>query len=229
MSSVAPPPLVLVVDDDDGVRGVVACALTRGGLEVVEAADAEQALKCLGEQRIALVVLDIGLPGMNGLQLLGRLRETGRLPVIMLTGRSSEVDRVIGLEMGADDYVVKPFSPKELCARVLAVLRRVEWPSTAADVGGRLTVDEDRRQVSLDGRVVPLTRREFDLVACLDAHRGQVVLQNDLLARVWGLSDNASVPTVTEHVRRVRLALHDDPRSPRWLRTVRGVGYALDE
>lgn len=227
MESPSDPPTVLVVDDVDDERALAVEALRRGGLRVREARDAAEAELILTSEPVSLVVLDIGLPGRNGLQMLGSLREDSRVPVILLTGRSGDVDKVIGLEIGADDYVVKPFSPRELVARVVAVLRRTgsEPPAPTTRRIGGLKVDTVRRTATADGREIDLTRREFDVLAELAAAGGRVVTREDLLASVWTAGEGSDA-SLTEHVRRVRLALGDEAGVI--IRTLRGVGYVLE-
>lgn len=221
------PATVLVVDDVDDERDLAARVLRQGGLTVVEASTALEAEEAVTAHDVALVVLDVGLPNRSGLQLLAQLREHSSLPVILLSGRSGELDRVIGLEFGADDYVVKPFSPRELVARVMAVLRRSGvGPIPVATLRvGRLLVDRHRRTATVGADRIELTRREFDLLVQLAASPGRVVTREDLLDAVWGAEGGGSEASLTEHVRRLRLAL--DPASVR-IRTLRGVGYALE-
>ncbi|MBW0106868.1 response regulator transcription factor [Pseudonocardia sp. KRD291] len=223
---------VLVVDDDERVRTLVSWQLEAEGFAVVEAPDGAGALERIERDRPDLVVLDLSLPGVGGLDVLRRVRGDERasgslrsLPVIVLSGRSGETDRIIGLDLGADDYLVKPFSPGELAARIRSVLRRSE-PVVASEPGG-LTVDGPAREVAVDGRSVDLTAREFDLLAFLARHPRQVFSRAQLLDQVWGAApDWRSEATVTEHVHRLRQKL--DPSAGRFLRTVRGVGYRLE-
>lgn len=219
--------LVLVVDDVEDERQLAAQALRRGGLDVVEACTAAEAEEALTVHDVALVVLDVGLPNRSGLQLLAQLREDSSLPIILLSGRAGEVDRVIGLEFGADDYVAKPFSPRELVARVAAVLRRsgVEAPPPTTLRLGQLVVDTRRRTTTAAGAAVDLTRREFDLLVRLAQSPGRVVTRQHLLETVWGSSAEGSDASLTEHVRRLRLALEQASVS---IRTLRGVGYVLE-
>ncbi|HEV7206053.1 MAG TPA: response regulator transcription factor [Jatrophihabitans sp.] len=223
-------PSLLVVDDDSRVRTVVCWQLEADGYSVHEAADGNAAWQCLEERRFDLVVLDLSLPGLSGLDLLRRLRDCGdRTPVVVLSGRSGEGDRIVGLDLGADDYLVKPFSPGELAARVRSVLRRssgspVAAPSAATEPGSNLHIDPWTREVALDGSPVPLTAREFDLLAFLAAHPRRVFTRAQLLEQVWSSSKRwQSEATVTEHVHRLRHKL-----GSRHLVTVRGVGYRLE-
>jgi DNA-binding response OmpR family regulator len=217
---------VLVVDDDRTVREVVVSYLRAHRHEVVEAADGEQALRQMRERPADLVVLDLMLPGIDGLEVCRRLRLTGDVPIIMLTALGAETDRVAGLERGADDYVTKPFSPRELALRVDSVLRRTDAGPPAPDVltDGDLVVDGVRHEARRDGRPLALTGRELDLLRFFVAHPGTAFSRDDLLKQVWGWSVGDS-STVTVHVRRLREKIEDDPTHPVRLVTVWGVGY----
>jgi DNA-binding response OmpR family regulator len=221
---------VLVVDDDPTVREVVVSYLRAHRHEVREAADGEVALRTFSEWPADLVVLDLMLPGVDGLEVCERLRRDGEVPVIMLTALGSEADRVVGLERGADDYVVKPFSPRELALRVDSVLRRAGGGNSLPDLlsDGDLVVDGRRHEATLAGRVLSLTSREFDLLRYLVAHPGVAFSRDQLLAEVWGWSFGDS-STVTVHVRRLREKIEADPTRPRRLLTVWGVGYLWEE
>ena len=219
---------VLVVDDDPTVREVVVSYLRAAQHEVVETADGESVAPILRDQRLDLVVLDLMLPGIDGLEVCRRLRAAGDdVPVIMLTALGSETDRVVGLERGADDYVTKPFSPRELVLRVESVLRRAGdrgEPAQGRLEDGDLVVDLARHEATLGGRVLSLTAREYDLLRFLLAHPGTAFSREDLLQQVWGWSfgDHS---TVTVHVRRLREKVERDPTMPERLVTVWGVGY----
>ena len=216
---------VLVVDDDPTVREVVVSYLRAADHEVVEAADGETALQRQAEAPHDLVVLDLMLPGIDGLEVCRRLRADGETPVIMLTALGEETDRVLGLEMGADDYVTKPFSPRELALRVDSVLRRVTTPVTPKRlVDGDLVVDEARHEALRDGEVLALTTREFDLLRFFLANPGTAYSREQLLEQVWGWSFGDQ-STVTVHVRRLREKVEPDPTRPVRLCTVWGVGY----
>lgn len=225
---------VLVVDDDERVRTLVTWQLEADGFAVVTAPDGAAALDRITTDRPDLVVLDLSLPGVGGLDVLRRVRRdestTGgaALPVIVLSGRSGETDRIVGLDLGADDYLVKPFSPGELAARVRSVLRRsapVRAGGPPRRVSG-LRVDEPTREVTVDGDPVDLTAREFDLLAFLARHPRQVFSRAQLMEQVWDATpDWRSEATVTEHVHRLR---HKLPGGDRIVRTVRGVGYRLE-
>jgi len=223
---------VLVVDDDERVRTVVSWQLEADGYAVTQARDGAAALEHIATDRPDLMVLDLSMPGVGGLDVLRRVRgapgATGTLPVIVLSGRSGETDRIVGLDLGADDYLVKPFSPGELAARVRSVLRRTGTPSAPVRVTG-LLVDPATRDVQVDGRPVELTAREFDLLAYLARHPRQVFSRAQLLQSVWRSEPGwQGEATVTEHVHRLRHKIEDDPGRPRRLRTVRGVGYQLE-
>ena len=212
------------------VREVVAEYLRRDGMEVCELGDGTVALEWLQDHRPDLVVLDIMLPGTDGLAVLRRLRAGGDIPVILLTARTEELDRVLGLELGADDYVVKPFSPRELTARVRTVLRRAApvADGEVLDFDG-LRIDPRAREVLVDGRPVTLTAKEFDLLHALAASPRQVFSRRQLLSRVWDSAPEYQDPaTVTVHVGRLRQKLEPDPDEPRWIRTARGVGYRFE-
>lgn len=219
---------VLVVDDDPTVREVVVSYVRAHGHDVTEAADGEQALAAMRTARADLVVLDLMLPGITGLEVCRRLREAHDVPVIMLTALGSETDRVVGLQHGADDYVTKPFSPRELALRVDSVLRRVgereRAPGAGRVVDGDLIVDSDRHAVYRDGVELPLTVREFDLLRFLVANPGRAFSRDELLQHVWGWSFGDQT-TVTVHVRRLREKVEPDPTRPGRLVTVWGVGY----
>ncbi|MBZ5740392.1 response regulator transcription factor [Nocardioides mangrovi] len=216
---------VLVVDDDHTVREVVVSYLRAHEHDVVEAADGEAALRSMRDAPADLVVLDLMLPGIDGIEVCRRLRESGQVPVVMLTALGEETDRVMGLEVGADDYVTKPFSPRELALRVDSVLRRtgVQTPPQRL-VDGDLVVDEAAHAAFRDGVALALTGREFDLLRFLIAHPGTAYSRDDLLRQVWGWSigDHS---TVTVHVRRLREKVEQDPTRPQRLCTVWGVGY----
>jgi DNA-binding response OmpR family regulator len=221
---------VLVVDDEPMVREVVTTYLERDGWRVVAAADGAAALRILESTRPDLVVLDLMLPQVDGLSVLAHLRKTTDVPVIVLTARGEEPDRVLGLELGADDYIVKPFSPRELVARVRSVLRRTQpAPSAARIVHGPLVIDGPSRDVTVDGELVPLTAREFDLLSFLAASPRQVFSRGELLEQVWDSSAEYQDPsTVTVHIRRLRHKLEAEPDQPRHLVNVWGVGYRFD-
>ena len=218
---------VLVVDDERIVRDVVVRYLRREGFETLEAGDGDTARRLIERNRPELVVLDLMLPGTDGLALCRWIRARGELPVIMLTARGEEADRIVGLELGADDYVTKPFSPRELAARVRTVLRRsaTSAPPTARLTFDGLVVDAATREVHLDGDMLHLTAKEFDLLFFLASHPRHVFSRDQLMERVWGYEAAYDTGTVTVHVRRLRAKIERDPSSPRHLETIWGVGY----
>jgi len=223
-------PDILVVDDEAEVREILRHVLEREGFAVREAADGEAALEAVRATMPGLVVLDLGLPGHSGLDVLRALKADSRVPVIVVSGMSDEADRVVGLELGADDYVTKPFSPREVVARVKNILRR-STPDAGGDVLAfdGLTLDLAAREVRCNGALIDLTNREFDLVSFLASSPRRVFSADQLLKEVWGAEPGWQSPnTVSEHVYRIRRHLETDPRRPRWIVTVRGAGYRFD-
>ena len=218
---------VLVVDDEPIVREVVVSYLQREGFRTLEAGDGNRARELLMLEAPSLVVLDLMLPGMDGLDLCRWIRARSDLPVIMLTARGEEADRIVGLELGADDYVTKPFSPRELAARVRTVLRRSAPPALGEEKLSfdGLVIDASTREVTKAGEAVRLTAREFDLLWFLASHPRRVFSRSQLMDRVWGYEAALDTGTVTVHVRRLREKIEDDPSQPRFLETVWGVGY----
>jgi DNA-binding response OmpR family regulator len=224
---------VLVVDDEAMVLEVVGRYLERDGFEVETAADGHTALALAGEWAPDIIVLDLMLPGVDGLEVCRTLRKRSDVPIVMVTARSEETERVVGLELGADDYVVKPFSPRELVARIKAILRRVPAAGAADDVGKAMRFDglvihPSTRRVEVDGRPVDLTAREFDLLAFLASHPGQVFTRDQLMDDVWDYTFAGDASTVTVHIRRVREKVEADPKRPRFIKTVWGVGYKFE-
>jgi DNA-binding response OmpR family regulator len=221
---------ILVVDDDPTVAEVVARYLIRDGHKVDCVADGNAALRVAAEKSPDLVVLDLMLPGIDGLEVCRRLRERWPVPIVMLTALGEETDRLVGLETGADDYVTKPFSPRELALRVKSVLRRARGRLAATGetrTDGDLTVDTAAHEVRLRGQEISLTAREFDLLAFLMRHPRQAFTRADLLDKVWGWTFGDS-STVTVHVRRLREKIETDPTAPRRIVTVWGVGYRYE-
>ena len=218
---------VLVVDDEPIVRDVVVRYLKRDGFDTLEAGDGESARALIESDSPSLVVLDVMLPGTDGLALCRWIRSRGDLPVIMLTARGEEADRIVGLELGADDYVTKPFSPRELAVRVRTVLRRTDQRPASVErlVFADLSLDAGKREVVRDGRTLHLTAKEFDLLFFLASNPGHVFSRDQLMHRVWGYSAALDTGTVTVHVRRLRAKIERDPASPSHLETVWGVGY----
>jgi len=221
---------ILVVDDEPTLRETLAEALDADGFDVVTAADGRDALARFRERRPDLVVLDLMLPELSGIEVCRIIRQESGVPILMLTAKSSEVDKVVGLELGADDYVTKPFSLRELTARIRALLRRTDQPSAegpAAVSLGDLTVDLAGHRLLRDGVQVPLKPKVFELLAFLLRHPGQVFSREQLLEQVWGYDYAGETRTVDVHVHWLRAAIEPDPASPTLVHTVRGVGYVL--
>jgi two-component system, OmpR family, phosphate regulon response regulator PhoB len=218
---------ILVAEDDHSCRSALHHYFERSGYRVTEAADGPSSLRAVFQHSADLVILDLGLPGVDGPEVLAKIRRHSAVPVIVCSGRDSEDERIRMLNLGADDFVVKPFSFAELEARVRAVLRRGSGEPTVTRMEhGGLVVDRDTRTVAIGSETIAMTRKEFDLLAFLAASPGQVFSREDLLERVWGSTEQwQGRSTVTEHVRRVRLKIEPDPDAPRWILTVRGVGY----
>lgn len=221
---------VLIVDDEAIVRDVLTRYLEREGFQVDAAADGEAALEIAARSRPDIVVLDLMLPKVDGLEVFRRLRDLWDVPVVMLTAKGEEIDRLVGLELGADDYVSKPFSPREVVARIRAILRRGERGARDGVplVMGRLEIDRDRREVRRDAASLHLTRKEYDLLELLASHPGRTFTRTDLLEKVWDFAWDGDSSTVTVHIRRLREKIEDDPSEPRHLVTVWGVGYRFE-
>jgi DNA-binding response OmpR family regulator len=225
---------VLVVEDDATLAMTLRYNLERAGYRCLVAADGGRALELARQERPALVLLDVMLPGMDGIEVCRRLRAESTVPIIMLTARAEEIDRVVGLEVGADDYVTKPFSMRELIARVRAALRRAQMQpddEVTASQPARfdaITVDPARREVRRDGVPVALKPKEFDLLWYFVRNPGRVFTRDQLLERVWGYDFTGSNRTVDVHVRWLREKIEEDPARPRYLRTSRGAGYLFD-
>jgi DNA-binding response OmpR family regulator len=225
---------ILVVDDEAGIRDLVGTYLRAEGFAVDEAADGEQALDRFRRHPPDLVVLDLRLPGLDGYDVLREIRRSSSVYVIVLSARAEEADKLVGLELGADDYVTKPFSPRELVARIRAVLRRRREPEAGSDPGGDeamrfdgLVVDSVRHEVTVDGEPVELTALEFELLTALAGSPGRVFTRRQLIERVWGWDFYGDERVVDVHVRNLRRALGDAADTPRFVGTVRGVGYRL--
>ncbi len=223
------PARILVVDDEAPILDLVRGYLERDGFEVATAADGPAGLAAVRANSPDVVILDVMLPGLDGIEVCRQLRTFSSAYVLMLTARGEEIDRIMGLTVGADDYLVKPFSPRELVARVKALLRRPREAATAAAGPAGLEIDEARRAVRVDGAAVDLTTLEFDLLAVLARDPGVVVRRQALLDRVWGIDFVADDHLVDVHVGNLRRKLGDDPARPRFVETVRGVGYRLRE
>jgi DNA-binding response OmpR family regulator len=220
---------ILVVDDEESIQKLLTYPLEREGFEVVQARDGEEALDRFEEGTFDLVVLDLALPRLDGLEVCRRLRASSTVPIIMLTARDDEVDKVLGLELGADDYITKPFSIREFRSRVRALLRRARL-SPAEEEAEAIEVDDvridlARRTVEVDGRPAELTYLEFELLRTLATHPGRVYSRQTLLEQLWGGADYRDPRTIDVHVRHLREKLEPDPSEPRYILTVRGVGY----
>jgi two-component system KDP operon response regulator KdpE len=224
-------PLILAVDDEAGILRLIKLELSSQGFRVIVANDGEEALRLAEQQRPDIVVLDIVMPEMSGLEVMRRLRERTSIPVILLTAKDHDEDKVRGLEMGADDYLVKPFNPEELSARVRAVLRRGFRPSTGTEnivrIGG-IEIDLNRRLVKKDGEVISLTRTEWMLLQHLAANAGKVMLNTELLSKVWGPEYRDDLQYLRVWVSRLRSKLEPDPANPTIIKTLQGIGYLLD-
>jgi two-component system response regulator VicR len=226
---------ILIVDDEKNIVDILKYNLKREGFTTVEAYDGEQAVNCAVAQKPDLILLDIMLPRMDGFTVCKKIRQTSNTPIIMLTAKEEEVDKVLGLELGADDYITKPFSPRELMARVKANLRRSAMDDTAAPNGanvidtGTLFIDIDRYEVKRDGQVLELTLREFELLKFLAVQPGQIFTRENLLEKVWGYEYYGDVRTVDVTVRRLREKLERDAANPQYIITKRGVGYYFNK
>ena len=227
---------ILVVEDEPDIRKLVNYNLAQEHYKVIEAEDGEQALKAIQRDKPHLVVLDLMLPGLSGIELCKIIRErsdTAKLPILMLTAKAGEADRVVGLEMGADDYLSKPFSPRELVARVRAILRRADGAASQDTLPaydrGELKIDFSTYEVFVRGKSVKLTLKEFELLRFLVQNPSRVLSRDQLLDRVWGGETYVTPRTVDVHVRRLRKAIEKDDSKPVWILTLRGVGYKFDE
>jgi DNA-binding response OmpR family regulator len=225
------PPRILLVDDEESIRTLLAFPLRKDGYEVVPAADGQEALDRFRETTFDLVVLDVMMPAVDGLEVCRRLRAGSTVPIIMLTAKTEEVDKIVGLELGADDYITKPFSVREFRSRVKAALRRASMTRDESPEGQvplelhDLRIEPDRRAVRVRGGEVALTFVEFEILAALAGAPGRVWSREQLLTRVWGDSAYRDPRTVDVHIRHLREKLEADPRRPEYLFTVRGVGY----
>ena len=218
---------ILVVDDEPEIVKLVRAYLEHAGFSVVTANEGHQALAVFRHERPNLVILDLNLPGLDGLDVCRALRRDTDIPIIMLTARLEETDRLIGLELGADDYVVKPFSPREIVARVRAVLRRAEGTPVRPEVisTAGVTLDLTQRIATKNGQLLELTTMEFDLLALLAEHPGQVFSRLQLLERTQGAAYEGYERTIDVHIKNLRIKLGDNPQNPQYIETVRGVGY----
>lgn len=227
---------VLVVEDEDAIRELIVFNLEQQGFETIEAADGQEALKQVEEEEPDLIILDLMLPKMDGLEVCQKIRYSkghAHVPIIMLTARGEEVDRILGLEMGADDYVTKPFSPRELLARVKAILRRLAQPQAGADhselKAGLLEIDLSRHLATFQNDELELTPKEFELLYLLALQPGKVLTRDVLLEKVWGYEYMGDTRTVDVHIRRLRKKMEDINPEPDYIETVRGVGYRFRE
>jgi DNA-binding response OmpR family regulator len=223
---------ILLADDEQSIQTLLSYPLRRDGYEVVQATDGRQALDRFDEQTFDLVVLDLMLPRIDGLEVCRRLRNRSSVPIIMLTAKSDEIDKVVGLELGADDYITKPFSLREFSSRIKAALRRAEMsrpvethPDEAPLVVGELRIDFPKRSVRVRGREAELTFVEFEIVSALARAPGRVFTRDMLLSRIWGDSAYRDPRTIDVHIRHLREKIERDPKDPEYLFTVRGVGY----
>jgi DNA-binding response OmpR family regulator len=227
------PPRILLVDDEQSILTLLSYPLRKDGYDVVRAADGAEALACFGESEFDLVVLDVMMPRVDGLEACRRLRAISTVPIIMLTAKSEEIDKVLGLELGADDYITKPFSMREFRSRVKAALRRASLSAQAQAPGvgeetlvvGDLALDGAKRSVRVGGEPVQATYVEFEILATMLREPGRVFTREALLERVWGDSDYRDPRTIDVHIRHLREKIERDPKEPEYLFTVRGVGY----
>ena len=227
-------PKVMVVDDEDSLVEAIRYALSREGMEVVTARDGGQAVLDFERERPDLLVLDLMLPGLSGWDVCRRVRASSQVPILMLTARDNEVDRVVGLEMGADDYVTKPFSLRELVARVRALLRRAGQAQAQTTTNGSvieaagIRLDQERHEVTVRGEPVSLPLKEFELLEILMENRNRVLTRQTLIDRVWGFDYVGDTKTLDVHVKRLRARLEEDRHDPKLIVTIRGVGYRFD-
>ncbi len=218
----------LLIEDDRKLAGLLTEFLGQHGVEAVVAPDGVQALQQIGQGRFDILLVDLMLPGMDGLTLTRRIRERSNTPLIMVTARGDDADKIVGLELGADDYLAKPFNPRELLARIRAVLRRTEPAEQARFISGGLAIDYAAREVTVEGRRLSLTAHEYDLLCALARNAGRVLTRDQLLEQMKGENaDDAFDRSIDVHVSRLRQKIEPDPRHPRYVKTVRGAGYLL--
>ena len=222
---------ILVVDDEIKIFQIARDYLTHSGYEVLHAADGKAALQLFRSQNPELIILDLGLPGMDGLDVTREIRKTSTVPIIMLTARTDESDKLIGLEIGADDYITKPFSPKELVARVRSVLRRMEnlQPENALLVCGELVMDIPRMRTTLNGQEIDLTATEFQLLVFLARQPGRIFTRAQLLEAVHGIAIDSYERAIDAHIKNIRRKIEPNPREPRYILKVYGVGYKFND
>jgi DNA-binding response OmpR family regulator len=218
----------LLIEDDRKLAGLLTEFLGQHGVEAVIAPDGVQALQQIGQGRFDILLVDLMLPGMDGLTLTRRIRERSNTPLIMVTARGDDADKIVGLELGADDYLAKPFNPRELLARIRAVLRRAEPAEQARFISGGLAIDYAAREVTVEGKRLSLTAHEYDLLCALARNAGRVLTRDQLLEQMKGENaDDAFDRSIDVHVSRLRQKIEPDPRHPRYVKTVRGAGYLL--
>ena len=229
MTNKASEALVLAVDDEVGILKLIRLELMAQGFRVITASGGEEAIKLADEQRPDIILLDVRMPDMNGMEVMKHLREHSNIPIILVTAKDKEIDKVSGLELGADDYIVKPFSPDELAARIRAVLRRSEGPHVANRIIriGNIEVDLDKRLVKRDNEIVSLTRNEWLLLQQLAINSGKVMLNAELLSKVWGPEYRDDVQYLRVWVSRLRHKLEEDPAEPKIIKTAQGIGYMM--
>lgn len=225
---------ILLVDDEVSIVEFVQINLDRAGYQVIPAYDGHEAIQLAKQERPSLVILDIMLPGLDGFEVLREIRRFSNVPVIMLTAKGEDIDKILGLELGADDYLTKPFNPRELTARVKAILRRVDKQNDEKEEAGRITagdldIDLNKREVSVRGDGVELTPKEFDLLEFLSSNPGKVFSREALLRELWGYDYYGDSKTVDVHVRRLREKIEEEPSKPKYILTVWGVGYKFGE
>lgn len=219
---------VLIIDDDARLAAMLADYLTEGGLTVTRAGDGESGLQMVTREQPDIIVLDLMMPGIDGLETCRRIRARSDVPILMLTARGEETDRIVGLELGADDYLPKPFNPRELLARLRAILQRRHAPARGRIIRfGQLEIDEDARIVRVRGEEKPLTSYQFDLLCAFAEHAGRVLSRDQLLDLVRGAELEAFDRSIDVHISRIRAAIEDDPKRPRRILTVRGAGYVF--
>ncbi len=228
-----PMPKILVVEDEPAIVDALEYGLSAEGFDVIAASDGKKSLELFDRERPDLVLLDLMLPGMTGTEVCKQLRNTSAVPIIMLTAKDSEIDKVVGLELGADDYMTKPFSMRELAARVRAVLRRgADWdlPDMASPLEVRdVRIDPERHEVSVRGEIVDLPPKEFALLELLVRNAGRVMTRDLIIDRIWGADYVGDTKTLDVHIKRIRGRIEADPRSPELIVTVRGVGYKFTD
>lgn len=224
---------ILVVDDEESILELLRYNLEKEGYEILLARDGAEALEAAQREKPDLIVLDLMLPGVDGLEVTRTLRQRSKVPILMLTAKREETDRVVGLELGADDYLTKPFSLREFMARVRAILRRTrgyeELARSQVITAGGLTIDPERHEVKVEGRMADLTLKEFELLSFLARHPGRVFTREELLEHLWDYEFFGDTRTVDVHIRHLREKVEPDPSNPVYIKTVRGVGYKFEE